>query len=269
MHGEIVSIDNGFLSDILINDVDFIRSLFNEPDIDFFYVRQPYHRDAFAFTQFMVESQERGRGLNDIIYNEQRKPIGLISAELVPSDSERIRWNIGYAVLPQFRHQGYASGALNAYVCKLRKFSINTAYLDISVDNKASEQVAKKCGFELRDRAGFLDPEHPEVGLRRHWYKSIHLQDDRIPYFQRANVAYRNKDYLLAILIYEEALQVPVTVGSQLTDAQIYSNMGMAFSSLGDYYKAFCYLQKAVQLGLINPSISEELSWLKNNVGLE
>lgn len=62
---------------------------------------------------------------------------------------------------------------------------------DISVDNKASEKVAKKCGFELRDRAGFMDPEHPEVGLRRHWYKSIHLQDDRIPFFQRANVAYR------------------------------------------------------------------------------
>lgn len=269
MHGRIVSIENGFLSDISIKDVDFIKSLFDEPDIDFFYVRQPYHREAFAFTQFMVESQERGRGLNDIIYNEQRMPVGLISAELVPSDSERVRWNIGYAVLSKYRHKGYASGALNAYIYNLQEFSINTAYLDISVDNIASEKVAKKCGFELRDCAGFIDSEHPEVGLRRHWYKSIHLQDDRIPFFQRANIAYRNKDYRLAIRIYEEALNVPVTVGSQLTDAQIYSNMGMAYSSLGCYYKAFSYLQKAVHMGLINSSIQKELFWLKSNVGLE
>ena len=269
MHGRIVSIENGFLADISIKDVDFIKSLFDEPNIDFFYVRQPYHREAFAFTQFMVESQERGRGLNDIIYNEQQMPVGLISAELVPSDSERVRWNIGYAVLPKFRHQGYASGALNAYIYNLQEFSVNTAYLDISVDNKASEEVAKKCGFELRDRAGFMDPEHPEVGLRRHWYKSIHLQDDRIPFFQRANSAYRNKDYQSAIRIYEEALQVPVTVGSQLTDAQIYSNIGMAYSSLGNYFQAFTNLQKAVQLGLTNPSIQKELSWLRDNIGLE
>lgn len=269
MHGRIVSIENGFLQDISIKDVDFIKSLFDEPDIDFFYVRQPYHREAFVFTQFMVDSQERGRGLNDIIYNEQGEPVGLISAELVPSDSERVRWNIGYAVLPKYRHQGYASNALNAYIYNLQEFSINTAYLDISVDNKASEGVAKKCGFALRDHAGFMDPEHPEVGLRRHWYKSIHLQDDRIPYFQRANAAYRNKDYRSAIRIYEEALLVPVAVGSQLTDAQIFSNLGMAYSSLGDYYQAFIYLRKAVQLGLTNPSIQKELTWLKDNVGLE
>lgn len=93
MHGRIISIDKGFLRDISMHDVDFIKSLFDEPDIDFFYVRQPYHREAFAFTQFMFESQERGRGLNDIIYNEQLKSIGLISTELVPSDSERVRWN--------------------------------------------------------------------------------------------------------------------------------------------------------------------------------
>ena len=257
------------MQDISMQDVDFIKSLFEEPDIDFFYVRQPYHRDALAFTRFMVESQKRGRGLNDIIYNDSAVPVGLISAELTPDDNERVRWNIGYAVLPTYRDKGYASRALIGYVNALMEFSVNTACLDISVDNKASESVAKKCGFELRDRCGFFDQEHPEVGLRRHWYKSVHLQDARIPYFQRANVAYSNKDYRLAIHIYEEALQIPVTEGSQLTDAQIFSNIGMAYSSLGEYIQAVYYLQKAVKLGLSNQSIQKELIWLKNNVGLE
>ena len=36
MHGQIISLPNGYLRDITLNDVSFISNLFNEPDIDFF-----------------------------------------------------------------------------------------------------------------------------------------------------------------------------------------------------------------------------------------
>ena len=268
MHGQIISLPNSSLRDITLEDVSFINGLFNEPDVDFFYVRQSYHRTAIAFTSFLVNSLEHGRGLADIIINNDREPVGLITAEIVPDNTERIRWNIGYAVSRRNRHKGYASTSLAGYMRALSEFSINTACLDISIDNKASEAVAKKCGFEIRDRCGFLDQKHPEVGLRRHWFKSIHAQDARISCFQRAGIAYRNKDYQTSIKLYMEALKIPQTEGSQLTDAQIYSNLGMAYSSIGEYQKAYSYLRKAISLGLINASIQKELAWLRNNAGI-
>ena len=265
MHGQIISLPNGFLRDITLEDVSFINNLFNEPDVDFFYVRQSYHRTAIAFTSFLVSSLEGGRGLADIIIDEERQSVGLITAEIVPDNTESIRWNIGYAVCSKYRHKGYASNSLTEYMRALSDFSISTACLDISIDNKASEYVAKKCGFEIRDRCGFLDEEHPEIGLRRHWYKSVHNKDGRIPYFQRSGIAYRNKDYQTAIRFYMEALKISQTEGSQLTDAQIYANLGMAYSSIGEYQKAYLYLQKAVSFGLINASVQKELAWLRNN----
>ena len=55
---------------------------------------------------------------------------------------------------------------------------------------------------------------------------------------------------------------------SPVSDAQIYSNMGMAYSSMRQYQEAFKYLKKAQALGLTNPSIERELQWLRNNVGM-
>lgn len=269
MHGQIISLPKGFLRDVTSDDVLFINRLFNEPDVDFYYVRQQYHREVTAFTSFMVDSIEQGHGLYDLICNEKGEPVGLISCELTPNSTEKVIWNIGYAVISAARHMGYASNALNGCICALKDFSVKTAYLDISVGNNASESVARKCGFALWDRCGFYDQEHPEIGLRRHWYKSLHPQDERVPYFQKANIAYRNKDYVSAIHIYKHALEHPYANGSKLTDAQIYSNIGMVCSSMGEYVAALHYLKKAVALGLTNSSIQKELEWLKDYIGLK
>lgn len=64
------------------------------------------------------------------------------------------------------------------------------------------------------------------------------------------------------------ALNEPYILGTPFTDAQIYSNLGMALSSMRCYNEAFQYLKKAQRLGLNNPSIEQELLWLKNNIGL-
>jgi hypothetical protein len=61
--------------------------------------------------------------------------------------------------------------------------------------------------------------------------------------------------------LFKQALQYPYEYGSPWTDAQIYSNMGMSCGN--DYIKAYDYLQKAVFLGLRNPSIIKEINWIE------
>ena len=68
-------------------------------------------------------------------------------------------WNVGYAVHPSHRQQGYASAALKGLTdFLLQNFSFQHVMLDISNDNIASEMVAKKCGFtKPGDRTGYFD----------------------------------------------------------------------------------------------------------------
>lgn len=269
MNGKQILFQNGFLRDVTLNDETFIANLFSEPDIDFYYVRQPQQRKPKDFVSYMVTAMNNKTGLYDVICSQSQVPVGLISAELLRDNlSGKICWNIGSAVLRTHRKKGFASLSLLAYIQELTSFSINTVCLDISVDNTSSIAVAKKCGFNLRDGHGFIDPQHPEVGLRQHWYKTIHESDERIVFFQKANTAYKKKDYLTAIEIYEKALTVPCKEGSPLTDAQINSNIGIAYFSLGNYHEAYQYLSKAKEMGLTNPSIEKELLWLRNTIGL-
>ena len=80
---------------------------------------------------------------------------------------------------------------------------------------------------------------------------------------------YRQKLYTESIDAFQKALNEPYIPNTPFTDAQIYSNMGMALSSVRLYKEAFEALRKAKSLGLNNSSIEKELMWLKNNVGIE
>lgn len=115
-------------------------------------------------------------------------------------------------------------------------------------------------------RAGYIDEQHPEVGMRFRWFKQ--LAGQRTIYFNQAVHCYRQKNYVGAINAFRQALNEPYQPDTPYTDAQIYSNMGMALSSVGQYHEAFNALKKAQQLGLNNPSIEKELLWLRNNQGL-
>ena len=138
--------------------------------------------------------------------------------------------------------------------------------LDISTDNEVSEKVAQKCGFTCYSRQGFMDWEHPEVGLRKRWFKQ--LAGERTTYFNQAVQFYRQKSYAEAVQKFQQALNEPYQPGTPYTDAQIYSNMGMALSSMRFYREAYNALKKAQSLGLNNPSITKELMWLKDNCGI-
>lgn len=268
-----INFSNGYLLPVSLSDSEFIQSLFLDEDIKSYYiVRGDIANNMKAFVPYLVVCNEKKKGINNVIYNTLGQRVGFITAELVRIQSiNDIAWNIGYAVAPLHRGQGYATGALNAlseYL--LRSFSILTLSLDICMSNKVSQRVAEKCGYQIPvepgKRIGYIDPEHMEMGMRLKWFRS--MSDKRATLFKRAIESAHVKDFHTAIKYYKAALDEMYQNGSPFTDAQIYSNLGMSYSSIGQYNEAFRCLKKAQALGLNNPSIESELLWLRNNAGL-
>lgn len=270
---ENVDINSGYLRPVTLSDSAFLQQLFSDSNVrKFFVLRDEHAQDINLFTRFMVEQMERSAAISYIIINNSNHAVGLITAELTRHPRTKdIMWNMSIAVSPQFRRQGYATNAtIGMTDFLLNTFSIDQVSLDICEKNVDSISVAEKCGFrkptEPGMRIGYIDPEHMELGLRMKWFKS--LEGKRPFLFNQAANAFRMKDYASSIRLFEQALQEPCQPGSPVSDAQIYSNMGMAYSSMRQYQKAFQYLKKAQSLGLTNDSIERELQWLRNNVGL-
>lgn len=253
-----------------INNAAFVERLFNDSSVRKFYVlRDDHAANIKLFSQYIVAANQHGEGMNFIIYDRYGKEVGLISAELIMNRNTNMpMWNVGYAVLPSERRKGYASASVNALSnFLLNNFAIPQVMLDICTENYESEGVAKKCGFSKPDdRQGYIDMNHMELGMRFRWFKQ--LAGQRTLYFNQAVHYYRQKAYAEAVNAFKRALQEPYQPGTPYTDAQIYSNMGMALSSCRDYRGAFNALKKAQSLGLNNPSIEKELRWLRDNVGL-
>ena len=63
----------------------------------------------------------------------------------------------------------------------------------------------------------------------------------------------------------KKALDEDYLEGTPFTDAQIFMNMGMAYSSNEEYRKAYDCLTKAESLGLHSPAITKELQWLNDH----
>ena len=252
------------------SNVWVVEELFRYPDVKKFYVlRDDHAANIMSFCQYIISANIQQTAMNFIIYDNYGHEVGLISAEPMMNRNTNLpMWNVGYAILPSERRKGFASAALTGlsnYL--LQNYSFPQVMLDISMDNKASERVAEKCGFKVPyPRAGYIDEQHPEVGMRFRWFKQ--LAGQRTMYFNQAVHYYRQKNYIGAINAFQQALNDPYQPGTPYTDAQIYSNMGMALSSVGQYREAFNALKKAQQLGLNNPSIEKELLWLHNNKGL-
>lgn len=252
------------------SNVWVVEELFRHPDVRKFYVlRNDHAANIRSFCQYIIAANVQKAAMNFIIYDNYGNEVGLISAEPIMNRNTNLpMWNVGYAVLPSERRKGYASTALTGlsnYL--LQNYSFPHVMLDISMDNSNSEGVARKCGFEVPyPKAGYIDEQHPEVGMRFRWFKQ--LAGQRTIYFNQAVHCYRQKNYAGAIQNFQQALNEPYQPGTPYTDAQIYSNLGMALSSVHLYREAFDALKKAQSLGLNNPSIEKELLWLRNNKGL-
>ncbi len=253
----------------------FIKSLFQEADIrKYFVLRNDHLQSIELFVAYISQMNQNEKSLNFIIESENQLPVGLLTAELQQDTEGKIMWNIAYAVHSIYRRKGYAYEALVGLIEFLKNYNISVVSLDISESNVASSQLAKKCGFEILrteigGRVGFIDPEHIDLGFRLKWVKDLNDKKSKRDQlnFQAAQ-AFRSKDYNTAIELYLQSLKEPIYPGSPYSDGQIFSNLGMAYTSIRQYSKAYEYLSKAFNSGIRNESVIRELQWLKNNVGL-
>ena len=252
------------------SNVWVVEALFETEDVRKYYVlRDDHAANIRSFCRYLITANEQQVSMNFIIYDNYGSEAGLITAEhVITSATNMPMWNVGYAILPSHRRHGYASAALNGLTnFLLQNFSFPQVMLAICTNNHESEGVARKCGFKKPDdKTGYMDLNHMELGMRFRWFKQ--LAGKRTVYFNQAAQLYRIRSYSESVEAFKKALLEPYQPGTPYTDAQIYSNMGMALSSVRDYVGAFNALKKAQSLGLNNPSIEKELRWLRDNIGL-
>ena len=253
----------------------FIKLLFQEPDIRKYYVLRSDHSQSIdLFVTYLSQQNQDKSSLNFVIESGDYLPVGLLTAELQQDKERNIMWNVAYAIHSKYRRKGYAYEALIGLVEILKNYSISVISLDISESNIASSNLAEKCGFEILrtemgGKVGFIDPENIDLGLRLKWVKSLIDNKSKRNYLNfQAVQAYRNKNYNLAIELFIQSLKEPMPQGSPYSDGQIFSNLGMAYSSIQQYFKAYECLSKAFNLGIRNDNVIRELRWLKDNIGL-
>jgi RimJ/RimL family protein N-acetyltransferase len=251
-----------------------IEELFSDPITKRFFVLGDEYSTPPSFAQSMADVNEQHRGIDCIVRDNDQNNIGLLTCELDRKWQNNVYWSIGVTIHPSYRNRGYATEILKDICMVLAQERFDDALLDISEDDVYMERAAKSAGFtkiEYRQngyRMGRIDLAHPEIGMHNIWCRKVHELCERDTLCNEALSLARNREYLTAINKYQLALTKAVPQYSGWTDAQIYSNLGMCYSSSRRYHEAFRCLKKAQDLGLNNPSIQQELLWLRNNVGL-
>lgn len=254
---------------------NIIEELFSDPDTKRFFVVSDEDVHPLVFAQRMANVNEQHRGIDCIVRDNDQNNIGLLTCELDRRWQNDVYWSIGITIQSSYRNRGYATEILKDICMVLARERFDDALLDISEDDVYMERAAKSAGFTKIEyqqngyRVGRIDMAHPEIGIHNIWCRKVHELCERDALCNEALSLARNREYLEAINKYQRALTKATPLHSGWTDAQIYSNLGMCYSSRKHYLEAFRCLKKAQALGLNNPSIQQELLWLKNNVGLE
>lgn len=253
-------------------DRNYVPSLFGFQDIKQHFLYKGQHvLDTDSFFEALVADNQNGHGFHCVIEDSLLNPVGLMTVQAVRGPgSDEVLWSADLAIHPDDRNRGYARNAIEALLEYLTHYSINTIVLDISSLNKAAIAVALKCGFTQRRSVtggaiGYYDQTYPDLGLRTKWTRNVHDSDPRAEAFREATEAFQSKDYREAIRLYQAASLLPYRDGSPFTDAMAMSNIGMAYSSLREYKKAYSFLMKAWDMGCRNASVSKELDWLRWN----
>lgn len=257
----------------------FITELFSDEETKrFFVLSEEDSADMRSFVSSMAQVSTRGIGVDLLIKNSADNYVGLLTCEQARKGPFGHCWSVGITIHPLFRHQGFATEVLKDLRNLIRTAPLQYAILDISEYDTYMQKAAKSAGFLKyepkfggQERAAYIDMDHPEIGLHYYWVLDVKQDSERDKICEKALALGRNKQYRDAINLYQQALNLPEDGSSGWSTGQIYSNLGMCYSSGKgiDFKKAYQCLKMAQKLGVNNPSITKELHWLENNHGSE
>ncbi len=108
-------------------------------------LRYAGHWALMGFGYWVVEVRASGKFVGEIGFADFKREMSP-SIEGVPE--------LGWALLPEFHGQGFATEAVGAAILwGIDKLESKTIVCIIDPQNKASFRVAEKCGFHLRETA--------------------------------------------------------------------------------------------------------------------
>lgn len=198
----------------------------------------------------LTDMYSHGEGFSFRIDTKEGQPAGIFSVKF-RREGGKVTGDLYVGIMPSLRGRKCAVAPVT-----VMSGLLTGSYLD-SLNADLSLTVDKRTMASILDNAGYSANPGSEV-----W--SVSLSSNRMVYFREAQHCASRKDYRGAIEAYNKALKSPAT-GHQISDAQIYSNIGMSYSELEQYATAYKCLKKAESLGLHNPQITQELGWLESH----
>lgn len=249
-----------------IKESDFatLKTVFNEKEnLNYYHILPEDKADITRLFRKFIEGYKIKREIDWIIAEEkENKPVGWVTVEFETRNLINVG-TITYLIDYNFRRKGIITEAVRSVLTLLREYQIGYIVAFIELDNKASVRVAEKNGFVTNQQEGFFD-DNVEGGAFRYKWK-VNLMDVREYLCSAANHFFQNKDYEKSIEVFQQAIEEDEIVGSPYNNLQIYSNIGMALSSLGNYEDAYNLLIQVQNYGFTNASIERELNWLRTN----
>lgn len=180
------------------------------------------------------------------------------------------KWVVEFGLKKEYRRRGIMKSVLNIIIEWAKENGCDEIYAISEDYNTATHRLINGLPYMIQESTKMMSDQFGGFRPMKNFIINLQQQsgEQRLAYFYDAVQFYRQKRYEESVKSFKQALAAPYQAGTPYTDAQIYSNMGMALSSLKRYYEAFQCLKKAQCLGLNNSSIEKELLWLKNNCNL-
>lgn len=161
------------------DDHALIERLFSDISVNNYFILRDDHRENLKlFTEHLLNWMREYSGFTFVIEDKGGRQMGFIVCEFGQWKGEFGAF-LSFAVLPQYRNQGYATEAVALSIALMGSSVIKNIILDISSSNQYSSNIAKSLGF-IPDKKPLYDIFHPEVGVRYNWVRQAPCNNEVI-----------------------------------------------------------------------------------------